>query len=87
MGSSQPQSQGGDQPSRQPAAESQLRTAYDGPPTGAMPSEALGALIKQLWGELPPQARQTMRNAPVEDVLPKYQELIEEYFRRLSRGG
>ena len=41
-------------------------------------------LIKRLWGELPPSQREQMLQRPIEEFLPKYEWLTEEYFRRLS---
>ncbi len=41
-------------------------------------------VMKQLWGELPPHQREQMLQLPLEEFLPKYELLIEEYFRRLS---
>jgi hypothetical protein len=82
-GSSRP-TPGGQQPSQRPAAESELRTEKDEEPVEGLRPDELGDLIKELWGELPQHAREQMHHAPVEDFLPKYRELIEEYFRRLS---
>lgn len=42
------------------------------------------ALMKRLWGELPPRRRQQMLQIPVEEFLPRYEAMIEDYFRRLS---
>jgi uncharacterized coiled-coil protein SlyX len=42
------------------------------------------AAMSRLWGELPARARQQMLQSPVEQFPPKYELLIEEYFRRLS---
>jgi len=41
-------------------------------------------LMRRLWGHLPEKVREQMLNAPVEQFLPKYEKLIENYFRRLS---
>ena len=41
-------------------------------------------VLKQLWGELPQRQREQMLEPPVEEFLPKYEQQIEEYFRRLS---
>jgi hypothetical protein len=44
-------------------------------------------LLEELWGELPQTEREQMLELPVEELfLPKYEGLIEEYFRRLSEG-
>lgn len=42
------------------------------------------AAVSRHWGQLPEHARQQMRQAPFEEFPPKYELLIEEYFRRLS---
>lgn len=39
--------------------------------------------IRQLWGVLPERQREQMTQPPTEEFLPKYEWLIEEYFRRL----
>ena len=41
-------------------------------------------ILKQLWGDLPQRERERMREPRVEEFLPKYQQLIEEYFKRLA---
>jgi len=41
--------------------------------------------LEQLWGALPERQRQQMLELPVEAFLPKYENMIEEYFRRLSK--
>ena len=44
-------------------------------------------MLGELWGELPETEREQMLELPVEELfLPKYQELIEEYFKRLAEG-
>ena len=49
------------------------------------------SLVKKIWGELPDTTRQQMLEPLVEEFLPKYEVLIEEYFRRLAeepgKGG
>lgn len=49
-----------------------------------LPLEARGALIKEVWGQLPERVRQQLQNASVEKFLPKYERLTEDYFRRLA---
>ena len=46
--------------------------------------DEMRAMMKQLWGELPEHARQQMLQSPIEEFPPKYQSLIEAYFRRLA---
>jgi hypothetical protein len=41
--------------------------------------------MKQLWGELPQHVRERMLQSPMEELPPKYEQAIEEYFRRLSQ--
>jgi hypothetical protein len=41
-------------------------------------------LIKDLWGELPPNVREQMMQNPTEQFVPQYESMIEEYYRRLS---
>jgi hypothetical protein len=71
-----------------PAGASATRPSDDGKVRKA-DVEAMRAAVKQHWGELPERARQQMLQPPMEDFPPKYQLLIEEYFRRLSeeKGG
>ncbi len=42
-------------------------------------------LMKVLWGHLPERVREQMLQGPGEQFLPKYQTLLEEYFRNLAR--
>jgi hypothetical protein len=44
----------------------------------------MDAMIKNLWGELPQHVREQMQQSPAEQFVPKYQQLIEDYFRDLS---
>ena len=39
---------------------------------------------KQLWGSLPKQVRDRLRNIFNEQVVPKYQPLVDAYYERLS---
>jgi hypothetical protein len=47
-------------------------------------AEEVQATMKQLWGELPEQARERMLQSPVEQFPPKYETMIEDYYRRLA---
>lgn len=42
-----------------------------------------GELMKDLWGHLPARVKEQMLQSSIEEFLPKYQALIEEYFKRL----
>jgi hypothetical protein len=46
--------------------------------------DEMQSLMKDLWGELPAHEREQMLQLPAEDFMPKYQELLEDYFRGLS---
>jgi hypothetical protein len=41
-------------------------------------------LLKDVWGQLPERMRQQMMQSSVEEFLPKYELLIEDYFKALS---
>jgi hypothetical protein len=55
-----------------------------GEPVPHAPQEDIRSLLKRFWGQLPPQERGQVRQWAVEDLPPKYEALIEEYYRRLS---
>lgn len=40
--------------------------------------------IKEIWGELPERFVQQMQSAGIERFLPKYEKLIEDYYKRLA---
>ena len=42
------------------------------------------ALLKDLWGHLPPHVREQMLQAHSDEFLPQYELEIEKYFRRLA---
>ncbi len=56
----------------------------DPAPASRTDMEQMQALIKRLWGELPERDRERMEQYPVEQFLPEYERLIEEYYKRLS---
>lgn len=41
-------------------------------------------LLERIWGHLPEKTRDEMRNALGDQFLPKYERLIEEYYKRLA---
>ena len=58
--------------------------------TGRVDHEDLARLqqiLKQLWGHLPPKLRDQMQSSSIEEFLPKYEKLIEEYYTRLAEEG
>ena len=47
--------------------------------------QEMRTLMQQLWDvALPPQQRKQLLQSPFDEFLPKYERLIEQYFRRLS---
>lgn len=81
---SKPSSKPGQNASK-PAKNSQAAT---GKPGASRPStEEMIAVLKQHWGELPEHAREQMlQGMGSEEFLPKYEALIEEYYKRLAEG-
>ena len=77
-----PGAKAGQKPGNKPAAASSSRSP-DGQPRKPDMDE-MRSLINNLWGELPPHVRDQMLQTPVEEFIPKYQDLIEDYFRDLS---
>jgi hypothetical protein len=45
------------------------------------------ALVKQIWGQLPERVRDQIPNTGDEEFLPKYADVIEDYFERLATEG
>lgn len=41
-------------------------------------------MLKRVWGHLPPKVREQMQSGSVERFLPKYEALIEQYYKRLA---
>lgn len=77
---SQPGNAGGasDQPARDGSDSLRDRTA-------ARPSpDEMKNLLRDLWGHLPEHERQMVINSTIERFLPKYELLIEAYFKRLA---
>lgn len=84
---------------RQASAQSQPKPDSKGKPnepktTKAQPGGKPGVyrpdmaemndVLKRVWGELPEREREQMLELPVEEFLPKYELLIESYFKRLA---
>ena len=80
-GSGQAQS---NQNSNKPARDSTTRVGKN---DARSPSpEELTHLIRDVWGQLPERARQRLLQSPPEEFLPKYEVLIEKYYRRLAES-
>jgi hypothetical protein len=67
----------------QTAPRNSRQTVRDQKPAAANP-EAIRQRMHEAWGNLPQRQREQMLQAPVDGFLPKYELLIEEYFKRLS---
>ena len=81
---SSPSSQATDdqQDATKPAADSTSRIGQD---TGSQPKvEEVELVIDQLWGHLPARLQTQLRGAAVDQFLPKYQRLLEQFYRRLA---
>jgi hypothetical protein len=81
-GAKKPGSKPGNKPSTKPAQQSSQRPP-DKKTVKPDPAE-MRNLIKDLWGELPPNVREQMMQNPSEQFVPQYETMIEEYYRRLS---
>jgi hypothetical protein len=70
-------------PANKPSRDSTDRLAKAGK-TDVEDQQDLDELVKQVWGHLPDKVRSQMQNVSAENFLPKYEKLIEEYYRRLA---
>ena len=70
--------------STKPAATSNAKPGHATPQRPDMAE--MQDVMKQLWGELPQRDRERMLQFPPEEFLPKYELMIEQYFRRLTEG-
>ena len=41
-------------------------------------------VLRRFWGHLPEKIRDQMQSSMSEEFLPKYERLIEDYYRRLA---
>ncbi len=76
----------GQQPGQSPGRTSAARQGETEPGLSGPDAAQLRELVKNLWGELPPRAREQMLESFDEAFVPKYRLLIEQYFRRLAKG-
>jgi hypothetical protein len=65
-----------------PARDSQTRIGRNDP--GAVDLGDREQLLKDVWGHLPPHAREQMLQSHSDEFLPQYELEIEQYYRRLS---
>ena len=60
------------------------------PSGGSGPGQVDAKKIKELaekWGNLPPREREANMRELTRDLPPRYREVIQEYFRKLSQEG
>jgi hypothetical protein len=84
--SSKPGGQG--KPTGKPAKNGATQ-AGKSPPAPRLDMNQMKEVLKSVWGELPQHEREQMLELPIEEFLPKYEVLIEAYFKRLAeeQGG
>ena len=75
-------SQSAEQASSKPSRDSTNRLGST--KSDAVEGQEVQDVVKQIWGHLPPRVRELMRSASVEKFLPKYEQQIEAYYRRLA---
>ncbi len=59
-------------------------TTGDGQQVLDPPPDHLSPAIQRIWGSLPPEVRSELRGTRIERFLPKYESMLEEFYRRLS---
>ncbi len=59
----------------------------DQAPDTATNMKEMRHLIKEVWGHLPDRLREQMQSSSVEQFHPRYEKLIEAYFRRLAEDN
>ncbi len=79
---SKPGAKAGQKPGNKPAGA--RGTKQPGGEADKADMDEMRSLIDNLWGELPAHVREQMLQSPMEDFIPKYHDLIEDYFRDLS---
>jgi hypothetical protein len=67
-----------------PSAAQNAGASSAEPPTRKLSPSELRSAMNRLWGELPQHAREQMLQTPVEEFPTKYEQSIEDYFRRLA---
>lgn len=80
-----PPSKPSSKPAKQGKAAKDSKNAMGKPGAGHPDPEQMISVLKQHWGELPEHAREQMlQGMGAEEFLPKYELLIEEYYKRLA---
>jgi len=71
-------------PGQQPSPQDRLRLANNGQKPAKLNPQQIRTALEQHWGELPPNVREQMLQMATEEFMPKYQEMLEQYYRRLA---
>jgi len=82
-GSKPSSSSAGAKPSQKPATDRTTRVG-DGGKTAGSDEKSVADALKEIWGHLPQKLREGMDNVKSDEFLPKYDRLIEEFYRRLA---
>jgi len=77
-------SSAGAKPSNKPPTDSTARVGKPGETTESEDKAAADDALRAIWGHLPPKLREAMQNVRADEFLPKYDRLIEEFYRRLA---
>jgi hypothetical protein len=59
-------------------------TDGDARPTGGDPANDRSDLLNAVWGTLPERLRQQIQSPLQEEFLPRYERVIEQYYKRLA---
>jgi L-2-hydroxyglutarate oxidase LhgO len=86
----QPQTAGERGPGTSPppqSRETRSGTPRGGPAGKSPPATGVAKLrgmMESVWGELPGRERERMLQTPIEEFLPEYESMLEDYFRHLA---
>lgn len=50
------------------------------------PPAHLSPAVQRIWGSLPPEVRAQLRDSVVERFVPKYERMLEQFYRRLGQS-
>jgi hypothetical protein len=75
---------GGSKSASNPARESSDKLRNDPATKPNANAEAIRQNMKDAWGNLPQRLREQMMQTSVDEFLPKYELMIEQYFKRLA---
>lgn len=84
MGGGQPMPMGPQGGNQQPAGGNQPGLAGSTRPTAPPPLALDDRVTKDVWGHLPPQLRQKMNQYYQEQFMPRYADLLKQYYAELA---